>query len=68
MTIPREKLSRLGARLGNWNDRHFGADTKADQTRLWRTLDRFAGWLYVLPEAAHRDGRIAESDGDLADV
>ena len=57
MPDPREILSRFGARLGNWNDRHFGgADTKADQTRLWRTLDRIAGRLYVWPEKRHFDG------------
>lgn len=49
----REALSRLGARLGTWNDmRGYG---RGRRNRLaaglrWRTLDRVAGWLYTLPD------------------
>lgn len=43
-------LSRLGARLGNWNDRHSDHDRRRDASLRWRGIDRIAGWLYVLPE------------------
>jgi len=40
-------LSRLGATLGGWNDRHASHDSRGDASRRWRIVDRFAGWLYV---------------------
>lgn len=43
----RMTASRLGAKLGNWNDRHSGHDSRSEASRAWRALDRLAGWLYV---------------------
>ena len=40
-------ISRLGARLGNWNDKHSKHDTKSKASFRWRLLDHIAGWLYV---------------------
>jgi len=40
-------LSRLGAALGNWNDRHSRHDRRSEATWRWRLLDGIAGWLYV---------------------
>jgi hypothetical protein len=40
-------LSRIGARLGNWNDRHSTHDSRAAASPWWRALDRIASWLYV---------------------
>jgi hypothetical protein len=60
MTNPREILSRLAARVGNWNDRHFAADTKAESPAFYRSLDRLVSRLYVQGDKAqHSDG-----DGD----
>lgn len=42
---------RVGARLGNWNDlRNGGLDDEPRRPRVWRVLDRIAGWLYVRGE------------------
>lgn len=43
-------LSRLGARLGNWNDRVNGdiGTPRAEHPRRWHVLDSIAGRLYVL--------------------
>jgi hypothetical protein len=57
MTNPREIISRLAAHVGNWNDRHFAADTKAESPAFYRSLDRLVGRLYVLPEKRHNDGQ-----------
>lgn len=46
----RERLNRLGAMLGNWNDRHARHDSRSEATRRYRVIDRLAGWLYTLPE------------------
>lgn len=48
----RNRLSRLGARLGNWNDQRYAGDTPAERGWRWRLLDRIAGWLYVRPDRA----------------
>lgn len=40
------RLSRLGARLGNWNDRYSTGDTRKERGARWRVVDRIAGWLY----------------------
>lgn len=45
-----EKLSRLGKRLGDWNDRHSNHDTRSERTLRYRVLDRISGWLYTLPD------------------
>jgi hypothetical protein len=46
-------LSRLGARLGNWNDRRHGSLVgPTHRSRLWRPIDRIAGRLYVLGDRA----------------
>lgn len=49
-------LSRIGARLGNWNDDHFGdlSVSRANKRKAWKRLDRIAGRLYVLGDKAHR--------------
>jgi hypothetical protein len=42
-------LNRLGAKLGNWNDRRNAVgDRRAEHPRRWHTLDRVACWLYTL--------------------
>lgn len=46
----RELLSRAGARLGNWNDKHSTHDTRSERTRFYRVVDAIAGSLYVLPD------------------
>jgi hypothetical protein len=51
-----ELLSRLGARIGNRNDRVRGADSRAERSRLYRLIDAVAGWLYALPDR-RRDAR-----------
>jgi hypothetical protein len=38
-------LNRLGARLGNWNDRVHPYDMRSEQSRRHRTIDRIASWL-----------------------
>jgi hypothetical protein len=50
----RERLSRLGARIGNANDQHAPGDTRAEHGARWRTIDRLAGWLYTLPDRRGR--------------
>lgn len=41
-------LSRLGARLGNWNDRvNGGHDSARLASRRWRLIDRLSSLLYV---------------------
>lgn len=47
-----EKASRIGAVLGNANDRApWGRhDRRADATRLWFVLNRVSTWLYVMPD------------------
>lgn len=45
-----QAASRLGSRLGGWNDRRSSHDCRRDATRLYRAVDRIAGWLYVLPD------------------
>lgn len=37
----------IGARLGNWNDRHSSHDQRAEASLRWRVVDRIASWLYV---------------------
>lgn len=44
-----ERLCRLGARLGNWNDDRFGAH-RVVRRWPWALLNRVASWLYVDPE------------------
>jgi hypothetical protein len=56
-------LSRLGARLGNWNDRRHGDDTPAERGRLWRPLDWIAGRLYVLGDRADQRARADRISG-----
>lgn len=46
----RERLSRLGAKLGNWNDQHAKHDSRSGRTRRYIVLDRIAGWLHTLPD------------------
>jgi len=47
--------SRLGARLGNWNDRtNATGDRRAEHPRRWHVLDRIAMWLYVRPDCGRR--------------
>lgn len=51
----RERLSRLGARLGNWNDRvNATGDGRFEHPRRWHVLDRIASWLYVTPDRIKR--------------
>lgn len=45
--------SRIGARLGNWNDRHSSHDRRADASLRWRVLDRVASWLCTLPDGRY---------------
>jgi hypothetical protein len=49
-------VSRVGSRLGNWNDRvnhGFHADSvwECRRPRLWRCLDGIADWLYTKGDA-----------------
>lgn len=46
----RDLLSRLGARLGNWNDRLHGGDSRGEHAPPYGLIDRIAGWLYTLPD------------------
>jgi len=47
----KELASRLGARLGNWNDQRYGPELgRKPHRRRWRRIDRFASWLYVWPD------------------
>lgn len=47
------RRARLGAAIGNWNDRTFGGHDSASQaSRRWRVIDRLAGWLYTMPHRA----------------
>ncbi len=52
----RERLSRLGAALGNWNDRRHYAqfDGLEAAPRRWTRIDRIASWLYTLPDRRKR--------------
>ena len=51
----REWLSRCGALLGNWNDRHNATgDSRSTHPRRWRLIDRVSSWLYVLPDRRRR--------------
>lgn len=43
----RHLLSRMGAHLGNWNDRRFGHDMRKDAKPVWVVIDRISSWLYV---------------------
>lgn len=51
-------LCRLGAYLGNWNDRvrgqhvrrNFAGAEYFDRPLSWHVVDRVASWLYVAPE------------------
>lgn len=43
-------ISRLGARLGNLNDRLYGRSSTRWARRSWRFVDRIAGRLYVYGE------------------
>ena len=43
----RVRLSRFGARLGNWNDRHSSHDRRSDASLRWRFIDRLARWMFV---------------------
>lgn len=53
-----EAACRLGARLGNWNDRangghvvvNFVGRPRFERPVLWHAVDRIAGWLYAQPE------------------
>lgn len=47
-----ERLSRLGARLGNWNDQlgYGRAAARQHAGRRWWLIDRLASWLYVMPD------------------
>jgi hypothetical protein len=47
-----ELLSRIGAAVGNWNDRANGGDTRSTRRRprAWRRLDRLFSVLYTLPD------------------
>lgn len=47
MSERRSRMSRLGATLGNWNDRHSRHERRSEASLRWRVLDRIAGWLYV---------------------
>lgn len=40
-------LWRTGRLLGNFNDRHLGADARAATGVVWRALDRVASHLYM---------------------
>lgn len=51
----REALCRLGALLGNWNDRHNATgDRRAEHPRRWHAIDRVAMWLYIRPDCGRR--------------
>lgn len=39
-------LSRLGARLGNWNDQRFAGDSRSQHRWPWHPLNRVASWLH----------------------
>lgn len=42
---------RLGALLGNWNDRRYGPELGTHPSRrIWRRIDRLAGRLYTWGE------------------
>lgn len=55
------RLSRVGARVGNWNDRHSHSrhDSRSEASLRWRLLDRLSSWLYVLPDRVTRRERAA---------
>lgn len=50
---------RAGARLGNWNDRVNGGDTRSTRRRprVWNALDRLASRLYRYGPKPTRGGR-----------
>ena len=39
------------ARLGNWNDRRFGHDSRSESSWAWRLLDGVARWLCLRNDA-----------------
>lgn len=41
-------ISRIGATLGNWNDRQAEHDRRTDASLMYRIIDRVAGRLYVM--------------------
>lgn len=48
-----ERISHLGALLGNWNDRKFAMPH--DRPRgPWQAVDRIASTLYTLPDRRRR--------------
>lgn len=54
MTAWRERASRIGAKLGNWNDKRLQPDTRAERTRVYIAIDTLAGWLHVRPDRGKR--------------
>lgn len=54
MTAWRERASRIGAKLGNWNDKRLQPDTRAERTRVYIAIDALAGWLHVRPDRGKR--------------
>lgn len=51
----RESLCRLGAHLGNWNDRHNATGARmAEHPRRWHVIDHIARWMYVRPDCGRR--------------
>lgn len=50
-------LSRLGAWIGNLNDRTSRHDSRAEAGRRWVVIDRLSSWLYRrgdIPEVRRR--------------
>ena len=47
--VVRSRLSRLGARLGNWNDRRHEHRLRSPviyAPMSWRIVNRIVGWLW----------------------
>lgn len=42
------RVHRLGAVIGNFNDKHSRHDSSAEATLRWRMVDRIASWLYQI--------------------
>lgn len=46
----KELLSKIGAIIGNANDRHFAPDSRSEQTLSYCVINRVSSFLYTLPD------------------
>lgn len=47
-------LSKLGAHVGNWNDRRTQFDSRSEHTKSYTFIDRMCSKLYILGDPHDR--------------